>query len=191
MGLLVQEDVRLHRQFFKEMAKLRGLHVDYVYPVLEKITIHGQIIPKFSSIFEIDIMFESIPKIKTLKNYGWVSEDNKDKPYIAHFPFDTPNLQVKSRIKILSIDTNKGGKWFEITDISESMEYPEAYVCKLAPIFINDEEKNNYDETNDNYINGINQPDENTLHNKEVNKDLQKQININLNDDVNFKFLNM
>ena len=49
MGLLTQEDSALFRQFFIEMAKLRGLSVDYIYPVDENVSIHGQIFPKFSS----------------------------------------------------------------------------------------------------------------------------------------------
>ena len=63
MGLLTREDSTLFRQFFKEMTKLRGLSVEYIYPVDEDVTIHGQIIPDFSSVFKLDIMFETNPKI--------------------------------------------------------------------------------------------------------------------------------
>ena len=187
MGLLTNEDSKLFRQFFIEMAKLRGLTIDYVYPVDEDISIHGQIFPKFSSVIKLNIIFESSPKIKTLKNYGWVSEDKNDKPYIAYFPYDTPYIQTKARCKLFPIGSEKDGKWFEITDISEAIEFPDAYICRLAPVFITNEEKLNYDQTNDNYIEGDNQPNENTTHNKEINKDLENSIN---NDD-NFKFLNI
>ena len=110
MGLLTGKDSTLFRNFFKEMTKLRGISVEYTYPVDEEVSIHGQIFPNFSSLYNIDIIFESNPKIKTLKNYGWVSETSDDKPYVAYLPYDTPNIQTKSRIKITPIGSIKNGK---------------------------------------------------------------------------------
>ncbi len=193
MGLLTQEDTTLFRSFFQEMTKLRGIPVEYVYPVEEDVSIHGQIFPNFSSIYNIDIMFETSPKVKTLKNYGWVSENKEDKPYVAYLPYDTPHMQTKSRIKITPIGNGKNGKWFEITDIAEAIEFPDAYVCKLAPVFITEKEKLNYEVTNNNYIEGDNQPDENTTHNKLINDNLEEHIKEELKDtlDKNFTYLNI
>lgn len=193
MGLLTQEDSTLFRSFFTEMTKLRGISVDYIYPVEENVTIHAQIIPNFSSVYHLDIMFETSPKLKTLKNYGWVSENKENKPYIAYLPYDTPHIQTKARIKIIPVGVGKEGKWFEITDISEAIEFPDAYICKLAPVFVSEKEKLNYEETNNNYIEGDNQPDENTTHNKLINEDLEKHIKDDLKNtlDNNFTYLNI
>lgn len=191
MGLLTGEDSKLFRQFFKEMAYLRGISVDYIYPVDEDVSIHGQIFPEFSSIFKLDIIFESTPKVKTLKNYGWVSENPEDKPYIAYLPYDTPHIQTKSRLKLFPIGSEKDGKWFEITDMHESFEFPDAYICKLAPVYVNEKEKLDYEQTNNNYIEGDNQPDENTHHNEEINLDLEKNLGKKDEkpDDGNFTYL--
>ena len=195
MGLLTGEDSKLFRQFFKEMAFLRGISVQYVYPVDEETSIHGQIFPEFSSIYDLDIIFESAPKIKTLKNYGWVSEDNSDKPYIAYLPYDTPHIQTKARLKLFPIGSEKDGKWFEITDINEAIEFPDAYICRLAPVYVSEKEKLDYEQTNHNYIEGDNQPDENTTHNREINKDLQESIDVALEayneENKNFTYLNI
>lgn len=195
MGLLTGDDSMILRDMFKECCKLRGFTVDYLFPVSEDVSIYGQIFPDFSSIIELDIMFETNPKIKTLKNYGWVSEDKNEKPYIAYLPYDTKNLQTKARIRINPIGGNKAGRWFEITDITEAIEYPMAYACKLAPLFINDKPKLDYDSTNYNYLEGGNQPDENTTQNKEINKSLEKHINDNneksKQDSQNFTYLNI
>ena len=188
MGLLTQKDSTILRNYFKEMAKLRGFTVTYIYPVAENTTIHGQILPEFSSEYTLDIVFESNPKIKTLKNYGWVSENNEDNPSIAYLPYDTPNIQTKARLKLQSIGTNKDGKWFEITDIHESFEYPDAYICKLAPVYKTKKYKKDYSETNNNYLESDNQPDEATRHIKEINKDIDKTL---IHKDDNFKFLNI
>lgn len=191
MGLLTGEDSKLFRQFFKEMAYLRGISVDYIYPVDEDVSIHGQIFPEFSSIFKLDIIFESTPKVKTLKNYGWVSENPEDKPYIAYLPYDTPHIQTKARLKLFPIGSEKDGKWFEITDMHESFEFPDAYICKLAPVYVNEKEKLDYEQTNNNYIEGDNQPDENTHHNEEINLDLEKNLGKKDEkpDDGNFTYL--
>ena len=195
MGLLTGEDSKLFRQFFKEMAYLRGISVQYVHPISEETSIHGQIFPEFSSIYNLDIIFESAPKIKTLKNYGWVSEDNSDKPYIAYLPYDTPHIQTKSRLKLFPIGSEKDGKWFEITDINEAIEFPDAYICKLAPVYVTEKEKLDYEQTNNNYIEGDNQPDQNTTHNHEINKSLEKHIkDITENakkESKNFTYLNI
>ncbi len=195
MGLLTQEDSTLFRQFFKEMAKLRGLPIEYIYPVDEETSIHGQIFPEFSSIVDLDIIFENNPKVKTLKNYGWVSEDSSDKPYIAYFPFDTPYIQTKARMRLKPIGSDKPGKWFEITDIQHAIEFPDAYICRLAPVFETEKEKLDYSETNNNYIEGDNQPDESTHHNKEINKDIEKHLENELKEQLeenkNFKYLNI
>ena len=84
-------------------------------------------------------------------------------------------------------------KWFEITDIHEAIEFPDAYICKLAPVFITKKEKLDYEQTNHNYINGDNQPDENTHHNEEINKDLEKHIEKDLKNTLNdnFTYLNI
>ena len=191
MGLLTGEDSKLFRQFFKEMAYLRGISVDYIYPVDEDVSIHGQIFPEFSSIFKLNIIFESTPKVKTLKNYGWVSENPEDKPYIAYLPYDTPHIQTKARLKLFPIGSEKDGKWFEITDMHESFEFPDAYICKLAPVYVNEKEKLDYEQTNNNYIEGDNQPDENTHHNEEINLDLEKNLGKKDEkpDDGNFTYL--
>lgn len=195
MGLLTGDDSTLFRQFFKEMSKLRGIRVDYIYPVEEKITIHGEIQPKFSSIYPMDIIFETNPKVKTLKNYGWVSESPNDKPYIAYLPFDAPHIQTKARLQLPSIGGNKSGRWFEITDINESIEFPDAYICKLAPVFSSNDPMLDYSETNNNYVEGDNQPDESTEHNKAINDSLAEHIKDNskktLDDSQNFSYLKL
>lgn len=176
MGLLTGEDSTIFRQFFEEMAFLRGIEVDYIYPVDEEVSIHGQIFPEFSSVYKLNIVFESSPKVKTLKNYGWFSEDKENKPYIVYLPYNTPHIQTKARLKLYPIGSGKDGKWFEITDIAEAIEYPDTYVCKIAPVFITEKERLDYEQTNNNYIDGDNQPDEPTNHIKEINKDLQEHI---------------
>lgn len=190
MGLLINDDATIFQEFFKELCFLRGISVKYIYPVDEEVSIHGQIFPKFSSVYSLDIIFESNPKIKTLKNYGWVSENQEDKPYIAYLPFDTPHIQTKARLQIIPIGSEKEGKWFEITDIVEAIEFPDAYVCRLAPVFVSDEHRSDYDETNNNYLDMEQQPDQNTNSNEDINEELESTLNKEIHDN-NFHYLNL
>ena len=197
MGLLIGKDAQVMQKYFKEMSKLIGIPVEYVYPVEEDITIHAEIKSKFSSFYNIDIVFDTNPAIKTLKNYGWVSENRDDKPYIGYFPIDTPEIQTKARIKITPIGVEKKGKWFEITDIQHAIEYPTSYACRLVPVFETEPEQLNYSHTNNNYLTHNNQPDQSNNHIKEINKNLEKHIEDNLKKEINetinenFKYLDI
>lgn len=179
MGLLTQSDTLVFQKWFKECCKLRGIAVQYCYPVTEEVSIHGEVQPQFSELFPLDIMFDENPKVKTLKNIGWNSEDPEDKPAIAHLPIDTPQLKTKSRILIPPVGQAIPGRWFEVTTIHANLEYPDSYTVTLAPVFDTEKPKTDVSVTNYNYIKDhrANQPDEDQPANYPV--------------DPNFKFLNL
>ena len=109
----------------------------------------------------MDIIFQENPKINTLKRIGWVSENPDDKPYIAMLPFNAPHLDTDSIIDIPPIDVvNNTPRRFRINRITSLMEYPDCWVCIVAPVFNNDEVKDdtsknyNYMDTNYSYIDG-------------------------------------
>lgn len=179
MGLLTTEDVTLMQEWFKEMTYLRGISVKYRYPIdeLEEVTIHSEIKDQFSELIDLDIIFQEVPEVKTLKRIGWVAEDPEDKPCIAMLPIDTPYLQVKSRILIPPIGQAIPGRWFEVSSIHSILEYPSCYTCTLAPIFETKPDKNDHSETNYNYIDAqrANQPDQDAPNNYPL--------------DINFQYL--
>lgn len=178
MGLLTQNDANVFQNWFKEMCKLHGISVKYIYPVIENVTIYSEIQPEFSEVINLDIIFDENPNVKTLKRIGWVSEDPSDKPAIAHLPMDTPHLQTKARILIPPIGQAIPGRWFEITSIHSQLEYPDSYVVTLAPIFESNKARSNYEASNYNYIQDerANQPMEDSPNNEEI--------------DPNFSFIN-
>lgn len=136
MGTLFNTDALLYRGFFKEQAKLLGIHVQYRYPIDMKFTTHGQEDPLgYSEPIELDIIFDQSPKLKTLKKLGWVSEDGSDKPYIVQVPYDTPNLQKGCLIDLPVPDPLCKSKTFKITDITVDQILPDSWYCKVAPKF--------------------------------------------------------
>ncbi len=142
MGTLFDNDLVIYRQFFKEQAKLLGIHVKYKYPIDPELTLHGRDDQLgFSEPIELDIILSQSPKLSTLKKLGWVSENPDDKPWMCQVPYDTPNLQKNCRLFFdapLPLGTTPGSegvKEFKITDITVDQIMPDSWYCKLAPVF--------------------------------------------------------
>lgn len=157
MGLLVGRDSTLFRSYFDEMAKLIGIQVKYFYPIDMSFSTYGDENPLgFSEPKLIDIIFEENPSIRTLKKYGWVTEGEERQPYLGQFSYSTKNLAKGCRIEIPDNLYDKG-RLFVITDITTNLEFPESYMCKLAPVFHtkNKEEKVIADikKSNNNFLN--------------------------------------
>jgi hypothetical protein len=155
MGLLTKSDSTIFRSYFKEMAKLLGIKVIYQYPVDMKFTIYAEENPKgFSEEILMDIIFDENPKITTLRKYGWVSEMPDDKPYLAQLPFDAKNLCAGCRISIFPPMPMADKRVFVITDIKSNLQFPDSWMCKLAPVFFKKtEDKLDYKNKNNVFMN--------------------------------------
>lgn len=134
MGELIRQDATLYRKLFKEQARLLGVHIQYKYPIDMEYTVHSQEDPKgYSEPIEMDIIFSESPKLTTLRKLGWVSEDPKDKPYLAQLPWDALNLR-KGCLVILPVPIPSAeSRVFKITDIQMDQIMPDSWYCKLAP----------------------------------------------------------
>lgn len=166
MGLLTQNDARLFRGFFKEAAKLRGIPVQYSYPITVSTTIYAEYNPEMSTPEDMDIIFIENPKPNTLKKIGWVSENKDDKPYIMLLPYDAKNLCTLCEVHISPIDTlSESPRVFRITKITTLLEYPDCWTCIVAPVFTTEPAKENYDQTNYNYLKSSEDPEADSTEN--------------------------
>lgn len=154
MGLLTKQDSTIFRNFFKEMAMLRGIQVIYQYPIDMEFSLHAEENPKgFSEPIPMDIIFEENPKMAALRKYGWVSEVPEDKPYVATLPYDAPNLSKGCRISIKPPAPLMKERTFVINEISANLEFPDSWVCKIAPVFHDKPSKSpDYTNTNNTFI---------------------------------------
>lgn len=167
MGILTDRDARLFRIFFKEMAKLRGIKVYYRYVEKTETSIHAEFNSRLSDPIEMDIIFNENPSVNTLSKLGWVSENPDDKPYIAQLPFDAPHLNTECVIEIPPfLEIASRYRKFKITSINTLLEYPDSWTCILAPIFDNKPVKDNYEESNYNYLETRDQPISDSPDNK-------------------------
>lgn len=170
MGVLTKKDSRLFRTYFKEMAKLRGIKVMYRYVEDTETTIHAEFKSRLSDPIEMDIIFNENPSVHTLKSIGWVSENPDDKPYIAQLPFDAPFISTECEIEIPPfLEIESRCRRFKITTINSLLEFPDCWTCTLAPIFDNAPVRDDYYDSNYNYVSTEDQPHEDSPDNRNDN----------------------
>ena len=94
--------------------------------------------------------------MKTLKRYGWTTETADDLPFLGYFAYNTYKLAKGCRIEIPSPFPEQEGRLFVVTEIRSALEYPEAWACKLAPVFHRKPDpqiiENKISKNNDNYL---------------------------------------
>ena len=136
-GLLLTGDIKIHRQYFKEMCKLLGINV--IYKSLKpgkKWTNYGEVDANYNKPILLGCIFNEHPDQATLKKIGWVSE-LQENASIIHIPYDTPQLQVGCLFVIPSgLDDGKG-RLFRCTKITNIMVYPASIACEIVPEYEN------------------------------------------------------
>lgn len=135
-GILLQPSIKMHRQYFREMVKLLGIHVLYRAPYPNKhYTTYGEIDSNYEQPRLVGCLFENHPNQKTLKKLGWASELEQEASIIT-VDYDLPNLQQGALFIIPSgLDDGKG-RLFRVTELSTTMVYPASVTCKIIPEYI-------------------------------------------------------
>ena len=133
-GLLLNaNNIKLTRQYFREMVKLLGINVLYRAPLPgKKWTNYGEIDTNFAKPLKIGCIFDGTPTQQTMKKLGWVAELD-DSASIIHVDYDLPNLQVGALFIVPSgIDESKG-RLFRVSKMTYSQIYPASITCEIVP----------------------------------------------------------
>lgn len=135
--MLLNKDITLHRQYFKEMCKLLGITV--IYKSLKpgmKWTNYGEVEANYNPPQLVGCIFNEHPDQRTLKKMGWVSE-LQENASIIHVPYDLPKLEVGCLFIVPSgLDDGKG-RLFRCTKLSNIMVYPASVACEIVPEYEN------------------------------------------------------
>lgn len=147
-GLLLNNDIKLHRGYFDEMIRLLGIQVIYRAPLADKhYTTYAEIESNYAEPILVGCIFDEHPTQQTLKKMGWVAELQQNSSFI-HVPYDLPNLQQGALFIVPSGIDNAKGRLFRVVSMSTSMVYPTSITCEIVP-----EYENTYvPETNDDYV---------------------------------------
>ena len=137
-GLLINQDIKLHRHWFKEMTRLIGITA--LYRTLKpgkKWTSYAEIDANYFPAEPVGCIFNEHPDQKTMKKMGWVSE-LQDGESIISVPYDLKDIQVGSLFIIPSgIDCAKG-RLFRVVELLNIMIYPASMTCKIVPQYEDD-----------------------------------------------------
>lgn len=152
VGLLLNDNALMYRDYFEEAVTLIGIYVIYMAPIAgKKYNGYGEFEDYFLPPVRVGSIFEEHPKQSTMKKLGWAAETTETPP-IIHLPYNLPNLQVGGIVIVPSGVDNSKGRVFRIIamDLSE-MIYPSTIVCKLAPEFKSSSEKSDLNHTDNNF----------------------------------------
>lgn len=136
-GILLNSNIKLHRQWFREACKLFGIWVLYRAPKADKhYTSYAEIESNYEDPILVGCLFHEHPDQKTLKKIGWVSELQENASLIE-VDYDLPNLQQGALFIIPSGLDNAKGRLFRVTSMSNSIVYPCSITCEIVPEYIN------------------------------------------------------
>lgn len=136
-GILLTPNIKIHRQYFREMVKLLGIHVLYRSPKENKHwTTYGEIEANYNEPILVGCIFDEHPDQQTMKKIGWVSETQTDASVI-HVDYDLPDLQVGALFIIPSGLDNGKSRLFRITKMTNSIVYPASVTCQIVPEYEN------------------------------------------------------
>ena len=132
-GMLLTPEIKLHRKYFLEMAKLLGIQLIYRAPLPGKtFDEHGDLNANYYPGQVVFGIFQDHPDQKTLKKMGWVAELQENSS-IIHVPYDLPNLQVGALFIIPSGLDKAEGRVFRVISMQNIMVYPASITCEIAP----------------------------------------------------------
>ena len=132
-GMLLTPEIKLHRKYFLEMAKLLGIQLIYRAPLPGKtFDEHGDLNANYYPGQVVFGIFQEHPDQKTLKKMGWVAELQENSS-IIHVPYDLPNLQVGALFIIPSGLDKAEGRVFRVISMQNIMVYPASIACEIAP----------------------------------------------------------
>lgn len=140
-GKLINQDIKLHRSWFKQMTKLLGINCIYRAPLSGKtFDLHGDLQASYQPGIVVGCIFQDHPDQKTLKKMGWVAELQEGSS-IIHVPYDLHDLQVGALFIIPSGIDKAQGRVFRVISMQNTMIYPASIACEIAPEYFDADEK--------------------------------------------------
>lgn len=132
-GILLNQNTKLHRRYFKEMVKLIGVQVIYRAPKSNKhYNLQSELESSYENPIKVGCVFEENITQKTAKKLGWNSE-LLESAALIHVPYDLPGLQIGALFTIPSAYDNTKGRTFRVTKLSAIMVFPASITCEIVP----------------------------------------------------------
>ena len=102
-GTLLGPEIKIHRQYFREMVKLIGIYVLFRAPKSDKhYTTYAELDASYEEPKLVGCIFDEHPTQRTLRKMGWVSE-LQDNSSLIHVDYDLEGLQQGALFIIPSV----------------------------------------------------------------------------------------
>ena len=157
--LLNDQNIKLHRQWFKQMTRLVGLNVIYRAPKdtdsnVKTYNQYGELNPECEEGFVVGCIFDEHPTQKTMRKLGWNAE-MADTSTVIHVPYDLPGLQAGAKFIIPAGLDHAEPRTFKVLRMSNIAVYPASISCELGPVLessLEPEKITKFDESNFNLL---------------------------------------
>lgn len=134
--LLHEQDIKLHRKWFEDMAKMLGIKCIYRAPRPDKhYTTYAEIESNYYQPVGCFCIFEEHPTQQTLKKLGWVSELQENASLIS-VPYDLEGIQQGALFIVPSALDKSKGRLFRVSKLSTIMIYPASITCEIVPEYM-------------------------------------------------------
>ncbi len=133
----IDNDIVLMRDRYDEALQLQGIPCKYQFPVFPNTNVHGEPeIDSYSTEIDTFIFFDSTPKIKTFRRYGWVVDNDQNLPFIVHCSWNLQNVQKDALFRFSGMYTNVPNRVFRVTEITYDAQAPDHLVCQVIPVYV-------------------------------------------------------
>lgn len=133
---LIGRDIEIMRRRYDEALKMQGIPCKYQYPILANSNIQGEsVVDGYSDYIDADIFFDTTPKIKTFRRYGWVVANDANLPFLLHCSWNLPKVQKDSLFTLAGLYTEVGNRVFRVTEITYDAQAPDHIVCQVVPVY--------------------------------------------------------
>lgn len=151
VGILLNgNNIKLHRQYFKQTVKLMGINVIYRAPMENKTWDgSGELDGSFYPPEVVGCLFTEYPNQKTMKKLGWTAELQENSS-IIEVPYDLRGLQIGALFIIPSGLDNAKGRVFKVISMENIAVYPATILCEIAPVYENVFDRNQMQHTDNN-----------------------------------------
>ena len=133
--LLNSNNIKLQRQYFKQMVKLIGIQAIYRQPMENKSWDGwGELDSYYYPPKVVGCIFTEHPNQKTMKKLGWVAELDAQASLIE-VPYDLEGIQAGALFIIPSGIDNAKGRVFKVNSMENISVFPSSIICEIAPVY--------------------------------------------------------
>ena len=133
---LIGRDIELMRKRYDEALQMQGIPCKYQFPNMPDSNEQGEaVIDSYSMSIDTHIFFDSTPKIKTFRRYGWVVENDSNLPFLIHCSWNLQNLQKDSIFRIGGQYTGVPDRVFRVTELTYDAQAPDHIICQCIPVY--------------------------------------------------------